>query len=159
MQEKPTRKATNYRIPFFISTSLCLVLALALAIALISEQEPESPPSITTAEGGTVEPLSPPITTTEAEIVEFLSDDLYCSLIIVRTEKGNDMTVKITPKTTIYDAAGKQMLWSGLSAGMRIRVQYTSMINAVSLYKVEGEDVIPIPPILEECHAIHIVSS
>lgn len=141
MQKQPTPKLSNYRILFWVSTLLCVVLAVVLAIVLLPERAPSSPFSLSTTEG---------------EIVEFLSDDLYCSLIVVRPEEGDDVTVKITPDTTIFDTTGKLVLWSGLSTGMKIRVYHTNMINAYSLYK---DDWTPVPPILEECHEIHIISS
>lgn len=141
MQEQPTRKLVNYRIPFFVSALLCLVLAVVLVIVLLPGQKAESPISMTKTEG---------------EIVKFLSDDLYFSLIVVHPEEGDDVTVKITPETRIFDEAGVPVLWSGLTLGMKIRVHHTNKINAYSLYK---EDWTPVPPILEECHEIHIVSS
>ena len=141
MQKHPTPKCVNYRILFWVSTVLCLILAVVLAIVLVPERMPSSPFSLSTTEG---------------EIVEFLSDDLYFSLIVVRPEDGDDVTVKITPDTAIFDSARELVLWSGLSTGMKIRVHHTNMINAYSLYK---DDWTPVPPILEECYELHIISS
>lgn len=141
MQQQPTPKLADYRIPFWISTLLCVILAVVLTIVLLQERAPSSTGSLSITEG---------------EILEFLSDDLYFSLIVVRPEEGNDVTVKITPDTAIFDSAGELVLWSGLSSGMKIRVYHTNMINAYSLYK---EDWTPIPPILEDCREIRIISS
>lgn len=134
-------RPANYRIPFLVSTSLCVILAVVLAFILLPKQPESSPFSLSSTEG---------------EIVEFLSDDLYFSLIVVRPEDGEDVTVKITPDTAIFDSTGKSVLWSGLSTGMKIRVHHTNMINAYSLYK---DDWTPVPPILEDCREIHIISS
>ena len=141
MQKQPAPKCGNYRIPFLVSTVLCVILAVVLVIVLLPERQSVSPFTLSATEG---------------EIVEFLSDDLYFSLIIVRPEDGDDVTVKITPDTAIFDPAGEKVLWSGLSEGMKIRVQHTNRINAYSLYR---EDWTPVPPILEECREICILSS
>ena len=141
MQEQPTPKYSNCRIPFLVSIALCVILAAALTIVVLPERPASSASSLMTTEG---------------EIVEFLSDDLYFRLIIVRPEEGDDVTIKITPDTNIYDSSGKLVLCSGLSKGMKVCVYHTNSINAYSLYKDDGT---PIPPIFEKCPEVHIILS
>ena len=130
----------NYKIPFLVVTVICVMLLATLAATVMPDIRLSS---------------SSPLVVTEGKITELLSvGDLYSSLIVMRTDSGRDVTVRVTTDTKIYDEEGEPVLSSGLSVGRQIRVSHTNFMNAESVYKEDGT---PVPPVLRECPEICVL--